>query len=155
MDALYEFSDDSCYVSIDARQLPLLVAIWRGTPSLPVMEQYFAKHQAIIEALDAKGERCILLTRTEKAGRPPAEVRRFITTRTDELRGLLSRVIASSSIVVTNPLVRGAMTAMSWVDPDLRVPMHASVTEGYAWARQALAMHGLPASQELGAAQPA
>ncbi|MCA9696955.1 MAG: hypothetical protein KC431_05485 [Myxococcales bacterium] len=149
MKGLYDFSDEHCRAIIDTRNLPLLIAAWGGVPTLKLVSEYFDAHKEVVEELAARGERCVMVTRSESAGRPPADVRQMITDRTAAIREVLNKAIVANAIVITNPLVRGAMTAIGWVDPSLRIPYLPSFAAGVQWAREEMAKHGLPVPDRL------
>jgi hypothetical protein len=65
------------------------------------------------------------------------------------MRDLLARIIVANAIIIANPLVRGAMTAISWVDPSLRIPYLPSFEAGVEWAREQLVAHGIAVPERL------
>ncbi len=128
--------DGEANVVLSTKRLPLLVATWSGTLTVDLVDRYFAAHYAVLHALQAQGRRCVLITMGLAAGRPSPIVRRRIVERMDDDREIAERVLIANAVVVESAIVRGAMVAMSWVDPTLRVPMFASEAEAFEWARQ-------------------
>jgi hypothetical protein len=142
----FELHDADCGATLDARALPLLMASWLGAATAELVDQYFDAQLQIMQEIDSRGEHCVLLTMADQAGRPSAVARQRIVDRTQAISELIQRVIVANAIVVTNPLVRGAMTAIGWLDPKLRgVPYLGSRDAGFEWAKAELARHGLPA----------
>lgn len=146
MPTLFELSESDSSATLDARALPLLIATWRGSASVDLVDQYFDAQLEVMQELDSRGERCVLLTMADQAGRPSALARQRIVDRTQSVREMIERVIVGNAIVITNPLIRGAMTAIGWLDPSLRgVPYHPSREAGFEWAKAELTRQGLPA----------
>ena len=130
-------------VTLSTERLPVFVATWSGTPTVELVDRYFAAHYALLRELDALRRRAVLITMGLAAGRPSPIVRRRIVDRLDDDRPLAERVLVANAVVIESAIVRGAMVAMSWIDPSLRVPMFASEAEAFAWAREQCAQAGL------------
>ena len=73
----------------------------------------------------------------------------MVTSFADGTKISFEQAIVANAIVITNPLVRGAMTAIGWVDPSLRIPYLPSFAAGVQWAREEMAKHGLPVPDRL------
>ena len=149
-----ELHEGQAGVVLDGSHYPVLLTDWIGVPSEALVQRYFAAYIAMLEQIARTGGHAVLITTTEQAGRPPANVRKLIADLTSEHRELINRVVVGNAVVLNNPLIRGAMTAMSWLDPSLRVPYLANLREGMAYARETLGDHGveLPSADEMVAA---
>ena len=125
------------------RAPPDPVVSWSGTATVELVDRYVIAHYALLRELDAVGKCCVMVTMGLAAGRPTPVVRRRIVDRVDEERELSNRVFIENAVVIESAIVRGAMVAMSWIDPSLRVPMFASEGEAFAWAQKQCAQAGL------------
>lgn len=142
---LVSLSDGQASVTIDTTRFPLLISDWVGAPSPGLVEQYYTAYVSLLNELAADGRRCVMLTTTEKAARPSADARERIAKLTDEHAALIQSIVVANAVVLTNPLIRGAMTAISWMNPTVRVPYLSSLEAGYAWATEELDRHGVTA----------
>jgi hypothetical protein len=135
--------DGDAKVVISTERLPILVATWSGIQTVDLVDRYFDAHYALLRELDARGKCCVMVTLGLAVGRPSPIVRKRIVDRLDDDRELSNRVLVANAVVIENAIVRGAMVAMSWVDPSLRVPTFASEAEAFAWAEDQCAQAGL------------
>ncbi len=100
---------DSEFV-VDVRHLPLVVTTWFGAPSLGLVEAYDGWLRRFVEASTIGARKVVILDDASRAGRP-----------TPQVRGRLAQldcpdaVIVARLIVVQNPAIRGATTALSWI----------------------------------------
>ena len=138
-----ELHDGAAWVVLDPSRYPIVITDWVGVPTTQLVDRYFEIYVALLQDIDRVGGRCVLITTADRAGRPPADVRKRIGDRTIEHRELISRLVVGNAVVSSNPLIRGAMTAISWMDPSMSVPFLSSLDEGFAYARRALADHGV------------
>lgn len=126
-------------VVLDATRLPIVVATWSGEADIKLVDGYFYELRGLLDALERSGRQALMLTLTEFAGRPSPVARQRITEHTTALRGQLSRVFFANAVVVHNPVIRGALTALGWIDPDLRVPYLPDLETARKWAQAQLA----------------
>jgi len=143
------FQDGRIEVHLDHRAAPLLVHTWVGAPTMRVVEPYFA---AVAELAEA-GERYLIITDASRAGRPDASVRRAITQHSAALAAQREALSVGSVVIVSNALVRGALTAMSWVDSSMaEVDYVKDLPEALAKSRAVLMTRGMawpPAADAL------
>lgn len=127
-------------VVLDATTLPIVVATWAGRADESLVDRYFEELRELLEALEGRGTQALMLTLTERAGQPSAVTRHRITEHTLALRDQLERVFFANAVVVENPLIRGALTALGWVDPSLRVPYLPDRATARKWAQAQLCL---------------
>lgn len=124
----------------DATALPLLVVRVRGTVDDAAFERYLDESLVRIRS----GERYAMVLDTIGGGVAPSSQRRrqadFIRDHSDAL----ARNCLGAAFVIDNPLVRGALTAIMWLQP-MPYPhtVVGSVEAGTTWCRQRLAAAGL------------
>jgi hypothetical protein len=112
MKDVQRFVDGDADVVIDTRFMPIVISTWTGTGTVALANTYcewltgfFAEHAKL-------GTRLVMVTDASLANRPGGEVRtRFAAAPTPDF-------LLDSLIVVTNPAVRGAATAIRWIAGD-------------------------------------
>lgn len=139
----------SSIIYLDDRFFPVVISTWVGTANLENCEAFAAWHTEQLERAIAAGLHMVSISDSARAERPPPVVRRFFadwTAKWDEEAG--DRV--TSIAVITNPLLRGAMTAIGWIRPEVqRVVTVPDVREALARAIEILEEHGQPAPAGL------
>ncbi|MFV8754912.1 hypothetical protein ACNOYE_30560 [Nannocystaceae bacterium ST9] len=101
--------DGDAEVVIDTRYLPIVISTWFGTPALGLANMYGEWIHGFFAEQAKLGTRVILVNDATLSGRPGGEVRtRFAGFPTPEF-------VLDLLIVVTNPAVRGAATAVRWI----------------------------------------
>lgn len=108
--AIERVVDGSAEVVFDDSLSPILIATWWGQATDTTIDAFHAWVGRHVEAARVRGEKLALINDSIDAERPTPEGRRkFIATTLD------ASVLIALPTVVTNPLVRGAMTAVGWV----------------------------------------
>jgi len=106
---------------------------WKGAPTLGVVDRYYAALGAIVD----RGQPFVLLTETEGAGVPNAQVRKRIGEQQIALEPRMRPLSPGSVVVVKSTLLRGALTALSWIAPTLSEMVYAETLErGLELARE-------------------
>ena len=127
---------------IDEAGFPLVVATVRGQVTSEVISAYFARLDAW--CLDGRRYASILnITRIEM---PSAAERKQIVEAIADRHTALARSCIGVAIVVTNPLIRGAVTAILWMQ-HLPHPLELVATEVAAKAICATWLGTGPASR--------
>lgn len=116
----YVLVDRDAAVVIDDRSWPIVWATWFGEPTEALVDKYFDCHGSkILERARRERQRIVLLTDTFATERPAPKVRKRIVDRTAEQPADGKSLAMKSYIVVENPLMRGVITALSWIDPTM------------------------------------
>lgn len=105
--------DGESELFLDDALSPFSIATWVGPATLQLIAKFHSWAEQQVAAAKREGKPVIMVNDGTAAGRPPADVRRAFA----ELR-LDPEVPIKSFVVVTNPLVRGAMTAIGWLIGD-------------------------------------
>ena len=150
MGTAQRFDSPDGHVKLDWSHLPVVMATWAGGQSVEQIDAYFDATATMLDLIEATDEQAVMLTITDQAKRPSALVRRRITDRTAMLADQLARVFVANAVVVNNSVIRGALTAMGWVDPSLRVPYIQDLPRALRWARGELRSIGRDLPPSLG-----
>lgn len=96
---------------MDDRHYPILIVTWIGEATVPLVRTYQQWQTAQAERARASGIKLVSLTDGSRATRPGANVRKAFAD--GEIPG--HDIMIKSVVVVTNPLIRGAITAVRWL----------------------------------------
>lgn len=132
-------------VIFDDQHWPFLFVTWRGTADVATVDAYFDAQQEATERARAEGTRLVVVSDALEAENPPAVVRRRIAERSDAMR--YEDAHAASFVVLANPLVRGALTAIRWWSS-------SSLSVQYVATCEEAIERGLARLGELGIAPP-
>jgi hypothetical protein len=108
-DRIHERDGTLGYV-INLQHVPIIVQTWFGAPSVALVDRYLAWLEGFVSAARAGGRRVVLLHDATRAGTPSSEARKRMT-----LASSSSDVIIDRVIVLDSPMVRGAVSALSWI----------------------------------------
>jgi hypothetical protein len=129
------------HIGWDAQKSPLLVCRF---PSEWTDQEF---ENGMVELLDilAKAERVGLVSDTTGSGKPTAKQRRFTADSIARNEELFRTRVAGWAVVVDSPVVRGIVTAITWIhSPPFPLIMLPTVREAEEWVRTQLS---IPASQ--------
>jgi hypothetical protein len=135
--------DGTAEVVLDNRLGSILIATWFGSPTPPVIEGFHAwVDEQIAEAL-ARDRKLVLINDSTDSERTGPDARRQFTDHQFDMS-----VLVGVQIVITNPLIRGAITAVGWMLGDRMkgVTIWKTLPEAFAHARTVL--------REVGAKPP-
>lgn len=139
MEPVTAFADGACSVICDNRFLPVHITIWRGAVSAALVDRYFEWHHAFMGWLRDEGQVVVQVADASASERPTATVRRKIAEITKAAPTWHAEVSLQSHVVITSPLVRGVLTAISWFDPSiLDSKVVSSMSEGLTQAAEVL-----------------
>ncbi len=145
------FGESTVY--FDDSHLPVLIVTFMGTTNLQACEWFGARYGEVLEAAHARGEKVVSISDASRANRPPPEVRRFFAEWMGTIPDHLNEATLASIAVITNPLMRGAMTAIGWINEDVRdVVSVPSLEQGIERAMAMLDAAGVPRPTGLDAA---
>lgn len=111
--------DGDAAVVMDERSWPLVTSTWFGTSTEPLVEQFFRHTDGQLDRANARGEKIVLIADTYGASPPPAKVRRRIAELSSAQGPRSEPLVLVSVTVIQSVLIRGAVTALSWIDPSL------------------------------------
>jgi hypothetical protein len=121
--------------TFDDSRFPIVVATAFGTPTA-------GEYEAFLAALDGylgRGRHAVILD-ANRASPLPAVLRRRQAEWIAARAPLLKRGCAAFTVVISNPLIRGTITAINWLSPSTRpVKVVATLAEGEAWSLAQLA----------------
>jgi hypothetical protein len=112
--------DGTSSVVVDDRCWPIIFTTWFGEPTAPAVDKYFECHGRLIDRARRARERVVLVTDTFATERPAPIVRKRIVDRTAAQPADVQTIAMKSFIVVESALMRGVITALSWVDATMR-----------------------------------
>ena len=132
--------DGESAIVVDDDHLNILIVTWVGTATVRNVERFHLWSKAHVAKANAARRYLVMINDALDAQRPGPEVRAALARY--ELEG---DVVVASPVVITNALVRGAMTAIGWMMGDRMkgVTAHATLEEAFEKARTALAERGV------------
>jgi hypothetical protein len=106
-------------VVLDSRAWPVVITTWFGTPTEVLVDRYFDQHATVLERARKNSDRIVLISDTFATERPTATARKRIADRTSAHAKVAQSITLASFIVIENALIRGAVTALSWIIPSM------------------------------------
>lgn len=106
-------------IVVDDSLWPIVIATWFGEPSEALVEKYFAHHATLLERARGWGERIVLVTDTFATERPSPRARKRIVELTEAQPKDTLELTVKSYIVIESAIMRGVVTALSWVYPKM------------------------------------
>jgi hypothetical protein len=132
-------------VAIDGRYLPLIVSCFVGDVNLPLGMWYEQTIHEIVGSETLGGRRTINIHDATRSTRTSAEMRKFwadLSTRDAETIGAQT---LHNFIVVSSPIMRGVITAVSWLNPRVsRIQLFPNLERAVSEAVSLLAAAGTP-----------
>ncbi|PRQ09040.1 hypothetical protein ENSA7_10300 [Enhygromyxa salina] len=113
---MIQIADATSEILIDVAHAPLYLSCWRGQLSVDVVTQLFEfSHEVAQAALDSM-TRVAYVNHVDDVQRPSSDVRRTVTELSLELaRSGRREPTVGSWQIICNPLIRGVLTALTWV----------------------------------------
>ncbi|MFV8753579.1 hypothetical protein ACNOYE_23750 [Nannocystaceae bacterium ST9] len=108
------YADADSVVVLDDTYSPVIIVSWIGEPTLELVEIYQRWQGEQIERAKSAGLRLISLTDCSRTERPSSRVRKAFSE--DPAEG--EAVFLKSIVVITSPVIRGALTAVKWLMGD-------------------------------------
>ena len=132
---MIHFVDGESELFLDEALSPILVLIWIGPATLELTAKFQRWSDEQSERAKRLARPVIMVHDGSAADRPPSNVRRAFAEHKGD-----PEVVHRSFVVVTNPLVRGAMTAIGWLIGDTFdvvscKTMAEALTQAAAYAR--------------------
>ena len=104
-------------IVLDSRFFPILIATWYGDATEEDVDGFFDWQTRLADRARAVGTQYVMVTDASAAARPKPSVRRRVAQRTNEMPDVKA-INAAAYVVLDNPLIRGALTAMQWISRD-------------------------------------
>lgn len=143
-------ADGEATVVIDPRGWPIIIATWFGEPTELLVDRYFAAHAVLLDRARRSRERIVLITDAFATERPSAKARKRITDLTAEQPADVQTLTVASYVVIENPMIRGVVTALAWVNPKMAESENvASITIALERSLAALDAAGIPRPKGL------
>jgi len=122
-------------IRVDESRFPLMVVTFEDT----VDDDQFGAYLATLDAHIARRVRCAFVMDATRAGRTSAVQRRRQADWMKENEHVLRTYSAGYAFVISSPLIRGALTAILWLQP-MPAPhvVVGTFGEGERWARAQL-----------------
>jgi hypothetical protein len=138
--AIEVLKDGESTVFLDDDHLPILVVTWFGPATVTNVKRFYAWGTERVAKASAAGNLLVMINDALDAGRPGPEARDAFARHQ-----LATEVMIAAPVVITNPLVRGAMTAVGWLLGDRMkgVTPCATIEEAFDVAIKALAQRGV------------
>ena len=106
-------------VLIDDRYSPILITFFFGEVSLDCAMWHANHHERLVQALAKKGLRAVTITDATYTPPPAAEVRKFWGDWTKKLTPEVKAATLMAATVLKSAVLRGILTALSWLNSDL------------------------------------
>jgi hypothetical protein len=107
--------DGDASVVADASHGSIVISTFFAAPTVGLVERYFEWLEPTLARFAADKAPYGLINDASDAGRPQPTVRRVLAERGDAASASSLSLMLGSYTVIENPLVRGVMTALSWV----------------------------------------
>ena len=107
-------------IVIDDRHAPLVITTFMGETDLSLGKWFEEMHTKIILNHGAKGRRVLSIADATLAVKPTPDMRRFWAELSDRATPTMKEATLATFLVVNSALLRGAITAISWMSPSLR-----------------------------------
>lgn len=107
-------SDGDAKVVFDNRYFPILMTAWYGEPTMQLSQRYFETRQQIFFSRGERdGGKGIIAADLSRMKAPPATIRRYMGEQGKAQD--VSPFFDGYCIVVSNALLRGVVTALTWI----------------------------------------
>jgi hypothetical protein len=115
--------------TIDESAFPLVVSTFRGPATMERAKAYFAR----LDVWCRDGRRFATILDVSGGGVPTPAHRKLIVDSLAPRRAILAKQCLGLAVVITNPLIRGATTAVLWMHPPVHpVTIVATLAEARA-----------------------
>jgi hypothetical protein len=129
-------------VAVDDTHLPILISTFRGQLDLETVTWHDSETNRILRARIRQGRPVVYITDTRRMQVPSATLRQHWATQIKENDDVM-RACLGIFVVLDNPLMRGALTAVDWMtNQTRRVHYMPSMQEAVAEANRRLVARG-------------
>ena len=112
--------DGECTIIVDTKHWPVVFATWFGEPTEGAVMRYFAANEALFNRARKERTRFVLVTDAAFTQRPSPKVRKLIAQQTNAQPADSQELAVGSIIIVESALIRGVVTALTWILPRLK-----------------------------------
>src|SRR6478735_439613 len=138
-------------VVIDDRYSPLVIATFMGETDLELGRWFADLNKKIVLQHAASGRRMVSICDATLATKPTPDMRRFWAEFSNSTTQTIKDATLATFLVMTSPLLRGAITAIGWLSPALReLESFSTLDEAVREAKVRLAHAGTPIAQLVG-----
>lgn len=142
--------DAGSAIVVHEESWPIVTSTWFGPATEPLVVGYFARTDGHVSLAKARGERFAMITDTYATAPPPAKVRQRIAELSGTHGPRAKPYVVGSFTVIENPLIRGVVTALSWIDSTMADTTNVGSYEAaLAAAIAALSRAGIEAPAQL------
>jgi hypothetical protein len=135
-------------VVVDDRYSPLIVTTFLGETDLTLGKWFEEVHRRLILSQGVQGRRVLSIIDATRSIRPTPDMRRFWAEMSERTTPSMKEATLATFLVVDNALLRGAITAISWMSPSLRdLESFANIEAAMNEAFQRLARAGTPVAK--------
>ncbi len=106
-------------IIIDDRYLPLLISTFHGKTEVAAANWHSEVNAKIGLEAARRGLRLVNISDATRSERPDADARKAWAESTERQPAAVRDATLATFVVVTSPLIRGAITAIGWVNPKL------------------------------------
>jgi hypothetical protein len=102
---------------VDDSHFPFLVATWFGKPDEETIRYYFDWQGERLARARDQGVKVATIIDAIDAERPPSTIRKTLAECSEKILSEFDPYIVHSWVVVQSPLIRGVITALTWMTP--------------------------------------
>lgn len=144
-------SEGVAAVDVTRELIPVMIVKTYGPPRLEWMNatNQWIRRQ-LCEARAEGSKLAVVLDVSGRRGRPTTEQQRAMAAWLETNHELLEQACAGWAMVVTSPVLRGVLTAITWFSPfPCPMKVHSTVDGGAAWCIEMLVVQRVPVPIEL------
>lgn len=109
-----------CQIVIDDRYLPLLISTFVGRANVEAAKWHIETQNRIILDEARRGRRVVSISDSTRSDRPDAEARKYWAESMSQTPESVQAATLGNIVVVDSVLIRGALTAIGWLNPKAR-----------------------------------
>ena len=145
VDIIEDDRDPGRSLTLDERYFPLLISTWIGEPTLEMVDRYFAWNTVALIRARTEGMMAAVVIDALDAGLPDSSVLQVVAARSLDIEDDAERYsIGQGYVALRSKLVRGALTAIRWVNPNVGIHPMKSMEAALAAALRELRERGHP-----------
>lgn len=104
---------------MDDRYSPLLLTHFRGELDIPMGEWFEATAHRFVRREAARGRKVVHINDASGTTRTSPEMRKFWADATKRAPAVVVENTLANVLVLTNPMMRGVITAVGWLNPEV------------------------------------
>ena len=137
-------------VIVDDRHIPVVIYLWSGATTVELASWHMAENERICAELVARKQKFVLVSDASASDRPSPAVRKVFAEAVERTPDSHGEFTLGNIVVISSPLMRGAMTALSWVTTKMaKMDTVATMQEGLERALGELDAAGVPRPEGL------